>query len=233
MVTNSKTQDSLTCKPPEEACVTPSQTPATINVLTCLSKKENVNFLSKFYVLLTQLQNEVVLTCLKIYTTPHVLHRIFLFLFVMASCTLASFTVIQSVIGYFEYAVVTKSQLVYETQTQFPKVTICNLNPFTTEYAYEFLSRRTNSSWNIYENKAKFESLNYSEKVEFLRHFNLLSITKMNRVLSDEEKKKLSHSLEDIVFNCTYNQRNCDLKKDFTWTFDKFYGNCYVFNSNG
>jgi len=230
---NTNIEDSLTCQPAEETSVTPSQTPAIIN--TSLYKKEkDVNFLSKLYELLTQLQNEVVLTCLKIYTTPHVLHRVFLFVFVMVSCALASFTVIQSVMGYFEYAVVTKSQLVYETQTQFPKVTICNLNPFITEYAYEFLSRRVNSSWNIYANKTEFESRNYSEKVEFLRHFNLLAITQMNTVLrSAEEKQKLSHSLDDMVLNCTYNQRNCDLKKDFTWTFDKFYGNCYVFNSNG
>ena len=37
---------------------------------------------------------------------------------------------------YFAYKVSTTSRIIYENPTLFPKVTFCNVNWFTTEYAY-------------------------------------------------------------------------------------------------
>lgn len=37
---------------------------------------------------------------------------------------------------YYSYGVSSMSRTFYETPTLFPKVTICNTNPLTTEYAY-------------------------------------------------------------------------------------------------
>jgi hypothetical protein len=48
--------------------------------------------------------------------------------------------------------------------------------------------------------------------------------------LSNEDKKKLGHDLNDILIYCTFNGKACDLT-DFVWSFDELYGNCYTFNS--
>jgi hypothetical protein len=47
---------------------------------------------------------------------------------------------------------------------------------------------------------------------------------------SDADKKRLSHSLDNIMLTCLYNQHVCSPSTDFTWSFDPFYGNCYIFN---
>ena len=44
------------------------------------------------------------------------------------------------------------------------------------------------------------------------------------------EKNKLSHSPDDIIFDCTFNKNKCNLN-NFTWYYDKIFGICYVFNS--
>ncbi len=49
-------------------------------------------------------------------------------------------------------------------------------------------------------------------------------------VISDEEKRKLSHDLSDILLECWFNDVQCDLS-DFTWTYHQTYGNCYKFNT--
>ena len=48
--------------------------------------------------------------------------------------------------------------------------------------------------------------------------------------LSNEEKKKLGHDLDDILIECKYNNQDCS-SSDFLWSFDEYLGNCYTFNS--
>jgi len=55
-----------------------------------------------------------------------------------------------------------------------------------------------------------------------------LSNAKAN--LSIFEKKKLGHSLDDILLKCSFNNQPCT-SKDFTWSFDQIDGNCFSFNS--
>jgi uncharacterized repeat protein (TIGR02543 family) len=52
----------------------------------------------------------------------------------------------------------------------------------------------------------------------------------MKKNFSNENRKKLGHSLEDILFKCKFNNKPCGVK-DFTWMFSNYYGNCYVFNA--
>jgi hypothetical protein len=73
--------------------------------------------------------------------TRYIIVRIFLALFVLVSSGLASYLVVDSIITYFNFEVVTTVRTIYETPTLFPKVTFCNINSFQTKYAYElFLS---------------------------------------------------------------------------------------------
>jgi len=48
--------------------------------------------------------------------------------------------------------------------------------------------------------------------------------------LSNDDKKKLGHDLNDILFDCLFDGNLCD-SQNFTWSYDTIFGNCYTFNS--
>jgi len=51
-----------------------------------------------------------------------------------------------------------------------------------------------------------------------------LDISDFNSIhgISDEEKRKISHDLSDILLECWFNDVQCDLS-DFTWTYHQTY----------
>uniref|UniRef100_A0A1I8B7R6 Uncharacterized protein n=1 Tax=Meloidogyne hapla TaxID=6305 RepID=A0A1I8B7R6_MELHA len=46
------------------------------------------------------------------------------------------------------------------------------------------------------------------------------------------ERKIMSQSKDELILKCSFNQRDCDIEKDFKQIFDPTYGNCYTFNWN-
>ena len=49
--------------------------------------------------------------------------------------------------------------------------------------------------------------------------------------VSEEEKKLLGPSLEDIIISCSFDDNPCNNSVDFISKFNRFLGNCYVYNS--
>uniref|UniRef100_A0A183CAQ0 EGF-like domain-containing protein n=1 Tax=Globodera pallida TaxID=36090 RepID=A0A183CAQ0_GLOPA len=50
--------------------------------------------------------------------------------------------------------------------------------------------------------------------------------------MSTEVRKSLSYRLEEFVLRCSFNSRDCDLKRDFQIQIDPVFGNCWTFNFN-
>uniref|UniRef100_A0A0K0EM92 Degenerin-like protein unc-105 n=1 Tax=Strongyloides stercoralis TaxID=6248 RepID=A0A0K0EM92_STRER len=44
------------------------------------------------------------------------------------------------------------------------------------------------------------------------------------------EKIAMSQKMSELILKCSFNQRDCDFKKDFKLHYDATYGNCYTFN---
>ena len=64
----------------------------------------------------------------------------FIWLMILLGSTGATFYLIAySIIGFLKYEVTTQTSLVNEIPTQFPTVTFCDNNPFSTVYAHEFM----------------------------------------------------------------------------------------------
>ena len=112
--------------------------------------------------------------------TPHLAIRTFLLIFVLFSSGFASYLVIKSIMDYFAYEVTTTSRIIYETPTLFPKVTFCNTNYFTTEYASNLNDMNSGAAANIIY------------------------------TLSDVDKKRLGHDLKDILIACSFNLEQCN-----------------------
>jgi hypothetical protein len=79
--------------------------------------------------------NSLAQAILKIALTPYVVLKAIL-IFVLASIGFVSYLIMQTMLAFLEYNVSTTSRTIYKMPTLFPKVTFCNLNDSTTEYAY-------------------------------------------------------------------------------------------------
>ena len=53
----------------------------------------------------------------------------------------AAYTTITLIMSYLEYDTSTLVSSIFEAPSTFPKITICNLNQFTTQFAYEFIQK--------------------------------------------------------------------------------------------
>jgi hypothetical protein len=120
------------------------------------------------------------------------------------STALCSYLIIQTIMEYLEFDVITKVRIVGETEAEFPRITICNLNPFQTEFAFDFYKRNGNLS--------------------------LFEFIKVSYLLSDTAKKQLSYGINETLIRCTFSLGKCDWKY-FEWIFHNLFGNCFVFNS--
>jgi len=178
------------------------------------------------------LYNSFAQACIKIYHTKYLTLKVFLLTSIIVLNFLASYMVIESIRGYFNYEVITTSRTIYETPTLFPKVTICNQNMLQTEYGWEFISN-INSSWNFFKYPNLMRHLRYTEKYTVKTKFYAIAQSKlMEENFTDDKLKRLGHNFEDLLINCYFKNNPCS-HKDFTWTFDPFYGNCYEFNADG
>ena len=179
------------------------------------------------------LKNEMFKGFVNMAYNPHIVTKLFWTIVLMATFGLTSYLVVMPIFTYLEFGVHTTARTIFETPAVFPKVTVCNYNLFQTEYAVEFL-KETNREVAPYTdlfNQTQMAYLNYSEKNDLIK---LLYKTATSKVLSpnftDENRKQLGHSLDDILKTCWFNGEACS-PDDFVWTFDTYYGNCYVFNS--
>jgi hypothetical protein len=97
-------------------------------------------------------------------------------------------------------------------------------NQFTTSYAYEFIkivNSELQPDIDIF-NTTQLEQMNLTEKVDTLTTIYNGAISKMlSKNLTDNERRQLGHSLDDILYKCSFNNQPC-APEDFIWKFDRF-----------
>jgi hypothetical protein len=177
------------------------------------------------------LYNSTAQAIINLIDTPIFTLKIFLFLCVILSSCLCSYLIFQLIVSYLSFGVTTTLRTSYETPALFPKITICNTNPFTTRYAAEFLRQLNREFYPDFDvfNSEQMSQLTYKEKYGLIGKLKLMAVYKMNG-LNETEKRKLAHPLEEILFSCSFNFLHCEAN-DFTWVFDPWYGNCWIYNS--
>jgi len=177
--------------------------------------------------------NEAAQAFIKIFQREKPIAKLFWTLSLLMSSGVCSFLVANSLINYLNFDTNTSMSTIFETPIQFPKITICNQNQFTTQYAYEFLNEINVKYYpeaNLF-NQTQMDALNTSQKLNLIG--NLYSTANshiFSKNFPSENKKKLGQPLEEILFNCMFNNLPCT-SDDFTWKYDRNYGNCFVFNS--
>jgi len=116
-----------------------------------------------------------------------------------------------AVLDYLTYPTITSFGIYNQIPSPFPAITICNINPFQTDFALDYLNAEPTKSFND----------TYNILVNLLNRLSLLD---------EKTKRKFAFSIDDILISCRYFGQICD-SRDFDWYFDNVNGNCFRFNS--
>jgi len=114
-----------------------------------------------------------------------------------------------SIIEYTQHGTVSKIEMIYERPTEFPAVTFCDNQPFTTQIGLDHVESFQNRSFN-----------------NSLSLFMLATMDASNPSFGDEKRKQLGLKTDQIT--CRF--FNGDCKNDLHWKWSWVYGNCFQFN---
>ena len=153
--------------------------------------------------------------------------RIFWTFFLIVSSSYCFYSIVKSINSYLNWEVITNIDVINEIPAQFPAVTFCNLNLFATDYAQEILMQILNTTQ--YKDLLNSTSISRFNKDAHLIKILFITLS-MSKNLTDDNRKNLSLSLQDILIDCQFNSQDCTAD-DFDWFFDFMYGNCYTFNN--
>ena len=156
-------------------------------------------------------------------TNSLILQAIWTLVFLLFSMV-TSGLVIKSLLEYFEYQVITQIKIVHEIPTEFPAVTICDANPFTTKEA-EYLIR------NVTLNEYGSDIENYSYTQFDRNSSNITELMRMHFIRLSEDQKRALGLKKSQIWRCIYDKKTCNTTVDLLWLFNFRWGNCYQFNS--
>ena len=136
-------------------------------------------------------------------------------IFLLGTASVCGWFISRSINDYLNYNVITKTIIKNVNKIKFPIVSICNINPFTTDYSTTKILNLTGLK----------ESPFYSAGYEILAKISLHSgNNSINRTL-------LGKRLNETIINCIFLTKKCDLYSDFEPYYDINHGNCFRFNS--
>ena len=134
-----------------------------------------------------------------------------------------------SIISYFDYETVSKTENIHQTLTEFPAVTICNINPFLTNESIDFVNDIFVKNGILDPNN--MTAFYFQLKATAYPFFRYYAATNaLNPEYNDSFRKSLAPDISDMLFSCNFNFQECTAN-DFTWFFDSYFGNCFTFNS--
>ena len=139
-------------------------------------------------------------------------------IFILSSSYAINF-ILDSVNAYLSYESVTKIEVTKDLPSQFPAVSICNINPFTTKFAKEYTR-------NI---SIGFTDKNDSLIINRLYKKTFLQSNIMSSQLNDEQRRSFSLKINESLIDCVFSFTPCS-RNEFSWFYDFIYGNCYTIN---
>jgi hypothetical protein len=107
----------------------------TKNPIKTSSHKDSIKDMIK------HLRNEAIKLVIKVHQVEHKWLKFYLCLLLLFVLAISGYMLANLIISYLAYEVLTTTRSILETESLFPKITICNNNMFQTEFALEFLKK--------------------------------------------------------------------------------------------
>ncbi|CAF0860551.1 unnamed protein product [Brachionus calyciflorus] len=141
----------------------------------------------------------------------------------------------KSLLEYLQFNVVTKIRVLEKDSIQFPAVTICNANLFTTSLAIDYsTSLLANISVTDISNSTflsqNFPSASYQLYYSYIMGRYYVGSNLKSHLFSDEIKKQFGLSFNQMFISCFFSTVDCK-ESDWIWFYDSIYGNCFRFNT--
>ena len=113
------------------------RTPDIENALVQIEKNNKVkNFKETF---ISWSENTDINCYGKIFKYENLFVKLFWLIILLASLSITAWIMSLSIVSYFQYGIVSQIRLVYEKPIEFPAVTFCDNNPFSTQQGQDFL----------------------------------------------------------------------------------------------
>ena len=141
-----------------------------------------------------------------------------------------------SVCDYLSHEVVTKITINYQTQIEFPAITICNSNPLTTDYSYDVVNQflikndlliKMNSSYfpnKYFINEKNNISYDLSLKLLLMKYYTLTNI------FNNTNRTNFGQTIDQMLISCKISLEPC-FSKDFDRFFHPYFGNCFKYSA--
>ncbi|RUS76465.1 hypothetical protein EGW08_015779, partial [Elysia chlorotica] len=154
----------------------------------------------------------------KIVTSRDNKRKVIWALLVIIGFTAATLQLSLLVRKYLQFQVVELSEIKDSMPVEFPSVTICNIEPLSLQQLHPLPG----------ENSTLYKWLYFTHLFRFSRQTFFGSVRAFYENLG-EVAKNMSHSLEDMLIQCSFNRENCSTR-NFTYSFDGNYFSCFTFN---
>jgi hypothetical protein len=161
-----------------------------------------------------------------IFRTHNIGLKIMWLLFFLFSTAICGFMIARSIIEYLNYDVVTKIRVLHENPSEFPTITICNINPFTKIKSKGLYKQ-------VVEKYKNFVNFDQQVTVEDLRAYQpYFLLEAKNPEYGDENRTLLGPMLSEMLISCSFHgsDEECN-ESDFEWFYMIDNGNCFRFNS--
>ena len=144
------------------------------------------------------------------------------FLLSIAYC---SFVTISIVLNYLSHQVLINMQVVTTIPTEFPAVTICNLNPFDRKRSQSYIDQVLKRNDLAYVSNETLIDMHPSLVLNLIKS-SIASDTNLDK----EQKRNLGFDLDFMFLFCKFNNVPCN-QSDFLFFYNYDYTNCFTFNS--
>ena len=139
----------------------------------------------------------------KIFQTKNISLRIFWVVFWLTAFGNAIYFISVGTQDFYKYEVNTKSRIINERPANFPKVTICNLDPFVTSQSVRFLAniiREEPGRWDINEDDDDMTIVNNVIAYEIPS----FKETALYKALKSEDRNLLGYSESELFEKCQF-----------------------------
>ena len=146
----------------------------------------------------------------------------------LVSTGFCSYLILTTILSYFQYETTTQIKIVQITKPYvFPSITLCNYNPFVTlagrKHVYDSVIKTIGVNITNLSDKHKYNI----KDLTLIKAINSIKLGAYSN--SDNHTiKSYGYTVNDMIFECDFNNDDCNYTSDFDWMYHISYGKIFL-----